>query len=388
MGRVHISNLQPGMMLDADVYNNSDQLILPEGLKLNDRAIEKLAYYGIEIVKIADQPDMLPEGYGEKAEKTPRPAEAEVKTAKPASAPAAKPEPAKETYSDRLKKTEEFKVFQQKFDNAVNDVQGFLSDVVERNMPPDTTNIMNQIQNMLHPPGGDVVNVFDMIHNMRAFDDMTYVHCLNVGLICNVFAKWLGLPQEQIELATQCGILHDIGKLKIPESIIKKPAKLTDEEYKTIKSHPLEGYKILFPSDIDNHIKKACLQHHEKADGSGYPMGITNDQMDFYSRMVCIADVYEAMTAVRVYRGSLSPFQVIDAFEREGLQKYDTKMIMTFLENISSTYMLNRVRLSDGREGDIVYINKTRLSRPTINCDGTFVDLTKESSDLFIEAIL
>ncbi len=366
MGRIHISNLQPGMVLDADVYNASDQLVLPEGLKLNDRAIEKLAYYGIEIVKIANEKDQI-------ADEAPVQQSVENN--------------AEETYSDRLKKTEEFKVFKEKFENAVNDVEGFLSDVVERNMPPDTTSIMSKIQEMLHPPGGDVINVFDMIHNMRAFDDMTYVHCLNVGLICNVFAKWLGLSEPEIELATQCGILHDIGKLKIPESIIKKPAKLTDEEFSIIKSHPMEGYKILLPCDVDNHIKKACLQHHEKADGSGYPMGIKNEQMDFYSRLVCIADVYEAMTAVRIYRGSLSPFQVIEAFEREGLQKYDTKMIMTFLEHIVDTYMLNRVRLSDGREGDVVYINKTRLSKPTVNCNGTFVDLTKEP-DVSITAIL
>lgn len=358
MGRISISYLEPGMVLEADVYNEIDQLILPEGLQLNEKAIEKLAYYGILDVKIKDQEDKLieiPEGV--------------------------------ETYSDRLKKTEEFKTFEKKFDSAVNEVGGFLSDVVERNMPPDTTNILNQIHQMLHPPGGDVMNVFEMIHNMRAFDNMTYVHCLNVGLICNVFGKWLGLTPEEINLATECGILHDIGKLKIPEEIIKKPAKLTDEEYKKIKSHPMEGYKILLSSDLDEHIKKACLQHHEKADGSGYPFGITNDKMDFYSKMVCIADVYEAMTAVRVYRGSLSPFQVIEAFEREGLQKYDTKMIMTFLENIVSTYMLSRVRLSDGREGDIVYINKTRLSKPMIKTDDGFIDLAKEPNISIIQIL-
>lgn len=362
MGRIHISKVTPGMILESDVFNEGNQLILPEGLKINDKAIEKLTYYGIDSVRIEgvdDDPDYLPKVYDEETS----------------------------TYSDRLKKTEEYKVFKQQFESAVNEVQGFLSDVVERNMPPDTTSIMNSIQEMLHPPSGDIVNVFDMIHNMKSFDDMTYVHCLNVGLICNVFGKWLGLSKEDIDLVTECGVLHDIGKLKIPEAIIKKPAKLTDEEYKIIKTHPMEGYKILLGCDINDHIRKACLQHHEKADGSGYPFGIKNDQMDFYAKIVAIADVYEAMTAVRIYRGSLSPFQVIDAFEREGLQKYDTHMIMTFLQNIADTYMLNRVRLSDGREGDIVFINKQRLSKPMIKCADEFVDLTKEP-DIYISAIL
>ncbi len=362
MGRISISKVTPGMVLEADVLNEANQLILPEGLKINDKAIEKLTYYGITSVRV--------EGVDDDAEFLPQ------------SDPGANT-----SYSDRLKKTEEYKVFKEQFESAVNEVQGFLSDVVERNMPPDTTGIMNSIQQMLHPPSGDILNVFDMIHNMKSFDDMTYVHCLNVGLICNVFGKWLGLPKEDIDLVTECGVLHDIGKLKIPEEIIKKPAKLTDDEYKIIKTHPMEGYKILLNCEINDHIRKACLQHHEKADGSGYPFGIKNSQMDFYAKIVAIADVYEAMTAVRIYRGSLSPFQVIDAFEREGLQKYDTHMIMTFLQNIADTYMLNRVKLSDGREGDIVFINKQRLSKPMVKCGNEFVDLTKEP-DVYISAIL
>lgn len=362
MGRIPVSKVTPGMVLESDVFNEANQLILPEGLKINEKAIEKMTQQGITSVRIEgmdDDPEFLPK---EEDDET-------------------------QTYSDRLKKTEEYKVFKEQFENAVTEVQSFLSDVVERNMPPDTTGIMNSIQQMLHPPSGDIVNVFDMIHNMKSFDDMTYVHCLNVGLICNVFGKWLGLSKADIDLVTECGVLHDIGKLKIPESIIKKPAKLTDEEYKTIKTHPMEGYKILINCDVNDHIRKACLQHHEKADGSGYPFGIKNEQMDFYAKIVAIADVYEAMTAVRVYRGSLSPFQVIDAFEREGLQKYDTHMIMTFLQNIADTYMLNRVKLSDGREGDIVFINKQRLSKPMVKCGDEFVDLTKVP-DVYISAIL
>lgn len=361
MGRINISKLLPGMILASDVYNEADQLVLPEGLKLTDKSIAKLTYYGINDVSILDAPNSF---------------QYEVPVAGSS----------QESYSERLKQTEEYKVFKENYENTVNDLQSFLSDVVEKNLPPDTSNIMMQVTQMLHPPTGDV-NVFDMIRNMKHFDDMTYVHCLNVGLICNVFAKWLGLSEAETELATQCGILHDIGKLKIPESIIKKPSRLTDDEFKVIKTHPAEGYSILCNCDVDDHIRLAAYEHHEKTDGSGYPQGLTGDRMDFYAKLVCIADIYEAMTAVRIYRGSLSPFQVIEAFESEGLQKYDTRMIMTFLENIVNTYLLNRVRLSDGREGDIVFINKQKLSKPTIRCGEEFVDLTKEPN-ISITAIL
>jgi len=356
MGKVHISKLTPGMILEADAYNEADQLILPEGLKLTDKTIGKLTFYGIQNVLILDCPDMPADDAEEE----------EIET-----------DPEKMSYSQRLKQTEEYKVFKENFENTVGELKSFLSDVVERNIPPDTTSIMDNITEMLHPPTGDV-NVFDMIRNMKQYDDLTFAHSLNVGLICNVFGKWLGLNPEQIEIATQCGVMHDIGKLKIPETIIKKPAKLTDEEYTVVKTHPAEGYKLLKDYDINIHVKLAAYQHHEKVDGSGYPLGLTGDKMDMYAKMVAIADVYEAMTAVRIYRGSLSPFQVIEVFEQEGLQKYDTRMIMVFLENIVNTYLLNRVRLSDGREGDIVFINKQRLSKPVIKCGDEFVDLMKE----------
>lgn len=363
MPKLHISKIMPGMVLDQDVYNDSDQLVLPEGLTLNDKSIAKLTYYGIMFVRIKEN---------DAAEE-----------ASEAKAPVSE---MGDSYSERLKKTEEFKVFKQQFENTVAGLESVLSDVVERNMPPDTKDLMADINEMLHPTSGSI-NVFDMIRNMKSFDDMTFSHMLNVGLIAAVFGKWLGLSEEQIQLATECGILHDIGKLKIPPEIIKKPGKLTNEEYSIIKQHPSEGYKLLQQHGSNEHIKKACLEHHERVDGSGYPMGLTGDQMDYYAKLVGIADVYEAMTAVRIYRGSLSPFQVIEIFESEGLQKYDTQMIMTFLENIVNTYLLNRVKLSDGREGDIVFVNKQKLSKPVIKCGDTFVDLMKEP-DVSIVAIL
>lgn len=348
MGRVNTCDLQPGMVLDGDVYNYNDQLVLPEGLVLNEKAITKLSYYAISSVRIKD-------------DKT-----------------AAKVDEPEGSYAARLRATPEFKKFKEDFETTVKEMSRVINDVVVKNAPLDLDSMVASALELLHPPGGDI-NVFDMVHNMRQYDDITYAHSLNVGLICNVFAGWLGLSEQEQELATECGILHDIGKLKIPESIIKKPKKLTDAEFAVIKTHPTEGYKILQRYDVDDHIRNATLMHHERCDGTGYPMGLTLEQIDYYAKIVCIADVYEAMTAARNYRGSLCPFDVIEAFENEGLQKYDTQMIMTFLENIVNTYMLNRVRLSDGREGDIIFINKQKLSKPTVKCGSDYVDLYKES---------
>lgn len=358
MGRVNTCDLVPGMVLDADVYNYNDQLILPEGLVLNEKSITKLSYYAVSSVRIKDQGnDVTP-----------------------------KVEDTESSYAARLRNTPEFKKYKEDFENTVNEMSRMISDVVLKNAPLETDKLIEDALKLLHPPGGDI-NVFDMVHNMRHYDDITYAHSLNVGLICNVFAGWLGMNEQEQRLATECGILHDIGKLKIPESIIKKPKKLTDTEFEVIKTHPTEGYKILQRYDVSEHVRNATLMHHERCDGTGYPLGITSEQIDQYAKIVAIADVYEAMTAARNYRGSLCPFAVIEAFEDEGLQKYDTQMIMTFLENIVNTYMMNRVGLSNGKEGDIIFINKQKLSRPTVKCGNEYIDLSKEPN-LTIERLV
>ena len=139
--------------------------------------------------------------------------------------------------------------------------------------------------------------------------------------------------------------------------------------------------------NISEAIKESALMHHERCDGSGYPLGIGENRINPYAKIVAIADVYDAMTAARVYRGPLCPFKVISIFETEGLQKYDSHYILTFLEHIANTYMNNRVRLSNGKEGDVVFMNKNSLSKPMIRCGKEFIDLSKET-DIYIETFV
>lgn len=131
-----------------------------------------------------------------------------------------------------------------------------------------------------------------------------------------------------------------------------------------IKTHTIEGYKILQNQPVNDHIKNAALMHHERCDGSGYPFGLTGNRIDKFAKIVSIADVYDAMTAARVYRGPLCPFTVIDIFEKEGLQKYESEYILCFLKNVVLTYIGQRVRLTNGQEGDVV--SSIRSSYPAL----------------------
>lgn len=358
MNRKNISELIPGMITAEDVYSYNNQLILPKGTVLTDKSITKLEFYSIYSVRIEEEKE-------------------------PLSAPVPEDEP----YSARVKRSEEFINFKQDFEEDVDEFKDFVNDIVEKNSAVDFQKMLNNTLSLLHPKDGTRVSIFDMLHNMREYDDLTFTHSINVALICNVFATWLGLSDEEVELATSCGLFHDIGKLAIPDSIIKKPAKLTDMEYKVIQTHPLEGYKLLADYPIDDRIKKAALSHHERCDGSGYPSRLKSNQLDFFTKMVSIADVYDAMTSARIYRGPLCPFTVIYLFEQEGMQKYDTRLILTFLQHIVTTYLLNDVRLNDGTVGKVIYINMQQLSQPVIKCGGQFIDLSTRK-DLYIEALL
>ena len=148
------------------------------------------------------------------------------------------------------------------------------------------------------------------------------------------------------------------------------------------------GYELLKPLPLDAHIKLAALSHHERCDGTGYPNGLTTNDIDPYARVVAIADVYDAMTTARSYRAPLCAFQVIANFERDGLQKYDTKCVLAFLNRIAGTYQNHRILLSDGRSANIVMLNDKQLSRPIVQLDdGSCIDLST-AGDLHIQAVL
>lgn len=358
MRRVGTANLTPGMITAEDVFNYNNQLIMPKGVILDDKNIAKLDYYSILSVRIEDEAVQTEHSSQEYAK----------------------------SYSERVKSSPEFVRFKREFDADVESFKNAINDVVLKGAPLDVDMLMNHTLNILDI-SATTPNILDMLHCMREYDDATFVHSMNVALICNVMARWLRMSGEEIKLATISGLLHDIGKTQMPDSIIKKPAKLSPQEYSIIKRHPQAGYELLKKSDLDPHILNAVLMHHERCDGSGYPLGLNGNQLPTFAKIVSIADVYDAMTSARVYRGPLCPFKTIEIFEEEGLHKYDPQFIMCFLENVVNTYLLNSVRLSNGERGTIVYINKDKLSAPTIRTDSDFIDLSHRP-DIKIEAII
>ena len=180
-------------------------------------------------------------------------------------------------------------------------------------------------------------------------------------------------------MATACGLFHDVGKFMLPAGILRKPGKLTPDEFEIIKTHTTEGFHLLGRySSIPEPVKNAALMHHEKCDGSGYPYGLKGDDIDRFSKIVTIADIFDAMTSERVYRAAMCPFSVIKYFEDDGIQKYEIKFILTFLENVSNAYLNHKVTLSNGMEGNVIFINPDNYSRPVVRTENNeIIDLQK-----------
>lgn len=369
-------DLLPGMVTAIPVRTKRGQLIINPNVELTRTLISRLEFYGIASVQITENKQVA----------TP------METPKdpayfPAKSPVSAPSPVSDaSYSQKLKSSPEFQRFQVDFTLRSQDLKNCFDAYLSDGGTVNKEELLSKTISLVSPKQ-TTLDVFDMLHNMRQVNDSTYAHSLNVAIISRIIGKWLHFSNEELDTLTLAGLLHDIGKTKIPDEVLNKDGKLTDEEFQMIRNHPKYGYDILKSQPLNSHIKKAALMHHERCDGSGYPMGLTMEEIDDYALIIAIADVYDAMTAARSYRAPLCPFEVIAEFEKDGLQKYKPKYILTFLENIANAYQNNRVMLSDGTSARIVLLNHRRLSKPLVQLDdGACIDL--EKSPLYIKAII
>jgi len=341
--RILISRAMPGMELARDIYSRNNQVILNSGAILDAQKISKIMFYAVDTITVYKQ---------------------------------AAPE-TNLTLSQQLKSSVEFREFSRHYDHTVSALKDQMNKVITENAEIDEDFLMGEVDRMIVASGGKS-RIFSMLHCIRDYDELTYMHSVNVSLICNCFAKWLGMNEEEQRVMTLAGLLHDVGKTSIPKEILHKPDSLTPEEYAIVRTHTRKGYDMLRDKHLDERIKMTVLQHHERADGSGYPYGKTADQIDNFAMITAIADVYDAMTSDRLYRPRICPFDVVRSFESDGYDKFDPQFLVPLLEQISEVYMNHTVRLSDDKIGKIVLMNKSELSKPIVQVDDKFVDLSRQ----------
>lgn len=388
MENIKTSDLKPGMVTAESVKTKRGQELIPAGTTLTKQLISHMEFYSIDFACI-DETSILTEEeiqaalQAAMAQKLGHSTQ-EVKTVE--SQPEVTSPKNEVAYSQKVKRSKSFQEYSLQSSMVTKMLQDQLEGFVFEKQPLDFDELLKGVKSLI-TPGQTVIQYFDMLHNLRSSDDSVYSHSLNVAMISRILGKWLKWTGSDLDSLVIAGLLHDIGKMLIPPEILNKEGKLTDEEFEQIRWHPRAGYDLIKDLKIDSRIKKAALQHHERCDGTGYPMRVDEIMLDDFAMVIAIADVYDAMTAARKYRAPLCPFQVIREFERDGYHKYKTEFLLTFLRRIATTYQNNRVILSDGQAAKIILLNQNSLSEPLVQLnDGSCIDLA--SSSLYIQSIV
>lgn len=342
--------LENGMVIGEDVYSYQNTLIYPKNTVVDDKVVAKLTRYSIMCVSVMEDIDYAT------------------------------------THFEKVRLSSEHKSFELTYNNCMAIYRKMMKGFVEQNTSIKMSNLLD-LYGKISSRARSGEQLLDFLYNMLpGEDDLTYAHCLNSALIAGVFGTWLNLSQEDIFLLIQCGFFYDIGKLKLPQDLLWKSGKLTNLEFTKLKTHTMLGFDMLKDCNMDEHILKATLMHHERCDGSGYPSKLRSDKIDIYAKYIAIIDAYEAMTSARTYRLSLNPFQVIANFEKDGYVKFDEAILKPILSHIAETQLGLSVRLSNDVEAKIIGINQEHLTRPLLKSGDEEIDLAKQP-DVEITAI-
>ena len=243
---------------------------------------------------------------------------------------------------------------------------------------------VNELQEQVIPAVQEVVNhpnIFELFEAVKAQGDYAYKHNIGVGVISTLIGKWLELNEEELTALTLAGTLHDIGNLRIPQDLLNKPGKLTEEEFDVVKKHAIYGYEILKKTQgVSYRTALVALQHHEREDGSGYPLGLTSDKIDLFSKIVAVADIFHAMSSKRPYHNALPFYEVVRQMKEGFFGKLDPTIVSVFLDNIITKMVGQKVILTDDRIGEIVFINPHEDEAPLIKVDEEFIDLSCQRS--------
>jgi putative nucleotidyltransferase with HDIG domain len=205
------------------------------------------------------------------------------------------------------------------------------------------------------------------LFKLRGFDAYTYTHSINVSLLAVLLGKHLGLDEPTLLELGLAGMYHDVGKARIPEAVLNKPGRLSEAEFAVMKSHPLEGYKILAAKqDRNPEILRAVLEHHERHDGSGYPRGLRGEAIGLFSRVVSIVDVYDALTSRRVYKEPMAPSKALGLMYQWRDRDFPPQAVENFIRCVGVFPLGSFVRLSNGEYGIVASVNPLAATRPEV----------------------
>ncbi|MHA0857795.1 HD-GYP domain-containing protein [Paenibacillus sp. CMAA1364] len=337
--RLHVTDLSAGDILEVDTFNRHGLHVLQKDTTLGSPEISKLMQHGIDYVDVTVF--------------------------------------SKEEALKELTKKEE--ALARAKPNIKQAVDGFENIFLEAISTGTVNNTV--IDDVMHPLVDQLRENKDVVSLLLVLDqedDYTYQHSMQVGMLSYYIATWLGYSKKDAYTCGKAGYLHDIGKCRIPPEILNKAGKLTPEEYEIVKLHTTYGYEIIRNSSMDEVSALVALQHHERDDGSGYPLQINEHNIHPFSQITAVADVFSAMTTHRVYQSKQELLTVLKEIFSLSFGKLNGKPTQAFIRHMLPNFIGKEVILSSEEVGTIIMNNNQDFFRPLVKVDTNFIDLSIE----------
>ncbi|MCR5720523.1 MAG: HD-GYP domain-containing protein [Lachnospiraceae bacterium] len=219
------------------------------------------------------------------------------------------------------------------------------------------------------------------INLLRCSDDYTFKHSVDVAMMSMIIGKNLGLDEKSLRDLALSGLLHDLGKSKIPLEILNKKGKLSEEEFALMKQHSLFGFKILKErNEFNDSILKGVLQHHEKLNGRGYPLGVGKDQIHYFAKIIAVADIYDALVTDRPYKKAYPKCEAVEMLMAM-TEELDIDILKKFLKSVILYSVDAKVVLSNGEIARVVANTENSMRPKVVGLkSGKMYDMTNDVS--------
>lgn len=331
--------LKPGMKIDQCVVDRMGRNLVARGAVLDEYIIDSMLKLGVMSVYIQD-------------------GEYEPEDADEILSPAAKENVEKLRTEDRSKVTLSDSVRKR----VAEGIQFIYNNADSKDLADATDSITTELMKAID--GNDAIAID--INELKTSDEYTFKHSVDVATIAMILAKQQGFSRSQIYEIGVSGLLHDVGKIKVPPEILNKPGKLDADEFAIMKQHSVYGYKMMKDRpEFNNAISLGILQHHEKINGTGYPMGVLADQITPYAKILSIADIYDALVTERPYKAAYSQRDAVEMI-MSMTAELDMSAMKSFLESMILYPVDSIVELSNGEKARVVRNNPHYILRPTV----------------------
>ena len=341
---IPVNQLQPGMYVLAIASQTGAMEIAQTGLVTNRQQVDALIWRGVLTVRVDLARSKLP---GIEQVVSPSPAH---------SAGSVRPAGSGEGRELKIRR-----LYQE-----ARELQGKFIRHLKAGEPIDITPLAAVAEEMVDTmfTHGDAMLCLARI---RAKDAYLMEHSMNVAILLANFGRYLGLERNVLKELTLGGLLHDVGKIMTPDEVLNKPGKLTDEEFGVMRQHVVHSYDILSnTAGITPTMLEVAANHHERLDGTGYPQRLKGDQLSLYTRMSGIVDVYDAVTADRVYKQGMQPTQAFRVLLKGINQHFDAELVTKFIKCMGVYPVGTLVQLSNQRLAVVMQRNEQQPLKPVV----------------------